>query len=109
VQAFGLMKAGLGFFGMYLFYLIGIYLVVRRLSGFRWSSANRRLALVLVPLITIVFAAWYVLPALVVTGLGLIVTVIAGVYSLKTLCSLYAIITFPEAGSKAPPILSSSA
>jgi PST family polysaccharide transporter len=96
VRAFGLMGAGLGFFGMYLFYCIGIYLVVRRLSGFRWSSANRRLALVLVPLITIAFVAWYVLPALVATGLGLIVTVLAGVYSLKTLCSLMPLSRFPR-------------
>ena len=96
VQAFGLVGAGIGFFGMYVFYWLCIYLVVRRLSGFRWSSANRRLALALVPLITIVFGAWYVLPALVVTGLGLIVTVLAGVYSLKTLCSLMPLSRFPR-------------
>ena len=96
VRAFGLVGAGIGFFGMYLFYLIGIYLVVRRFSGFHWSSANRRLALILVPLITIAFVARDVLPAPVAAGLGLIITVIGSIYCVKTLCSLVPLSRFPK-------------
>ncbi len=40
----GLTGTGIAFFAMYAVYWLGIYLIVRRLSGFRWSAANRQLA-----------------------------------------------------------------
>ena len=60
---FGLNGSGIAFFGLYVAYWTGIYLVVRRLSGFRWSAANLRLAAAVLRLgIATVFVGWYFLP-----------------------------------------------
>ncbi len=61
LREFGLKGTGMAFFALYLLNFIGLYLVVRRLSGFRWSAANRRLAVLLLPLVTTVFVSWYFL------------------------------------------------
>jgi PST family polysaccharide transporter len=100
VQAFGLMGAGLGFFGMYVFYLIGIYLVVRRLSGFRWSAANRRVGLLFFLLIAAVFLAWYMVPRTEFYILGVGVTVCGGLYSLRHLRTLVPLERLLQAAQK---------
>ena len=92
---FGLTGAGIGFFGMYAAYWFGIYLVVRRLSGFRWSKANRRLALIFLPLVTLVFVARIYLPPIASMVLGGVVTTVTGLYSVKILCQLVPFERFP--------------
>jgi antigen flippase len=87
---------GVAFFLLYVFYAAGIYLVVRRLSGFRWSAANRRLALVFVPVTVAVFVAWYFLPTLLAGAVGLLATLGVGVYSLKTLCTMVSLNRLPR-------------
>ena len=96
VRAFGLMGAGLGFFGMYLFYLIGIYLVVHRLSGFRWSAANTRVVSLYSLLIATVFFAWYKVPRTQFYILGVGVTVCGCLYSLRHICSLVPLERLPR-------------
>ncbi len=88
VRLFGLAGTGMAFFGLYVVYAIGIYMVVRRLSGFRWSVANRQLALVFVPLVGVVFTSWYFLPRVGAAILGSVVTVALGLYSVRALCTL---------------------
>jgi antigen flippase len=65
-----------------------VYALVRHLTGFRWSGANRQLALLFMPLVALIFAGWYVLPPMGAVILGAVVTVPTGVYSLKTVCTL---------------------
>jgi enterobacterial common antigen flippase len=84
----GLEGAGMAFFALYVFYGLVIYFVVRRVSGFRWSSANQRLAVCFAPLVALVFVSWYLLPHLWAAILGVIVTCLSGIYSLKLLCRL---------------------
>ena len=88
VRYMGLEGAGMAFFALYIFYGIGIYFVVRRVSGFRWSSANRRLACYFVPLVAIVFGSWYLFPRFWSAILGVVVTCVSGIYSLRLLCKL---------------------
>lgn len=88
VRWFDLAGTGIAFFVLYVIYGLGIYLVVRRLSGFRWSATNRQLALLFVPLVGVVFASWYFLPHNIATILGVIVTLGLGVYSARALCTL---------------------
>ncbi len=92
----GLEGAGMAFFALYVIYSLGIYFVVHRVSGFRWSSANRRLALWFVPLVVIVFGSWYLLPRVGAAILGGLITCISGVYSLKLLCNLIPINKLPR-------------
>jgi PST family polysaccharide transporter len=81
-------------------YWIGIYLVVRRVSGFRWSAANRQLAVLFLPLVAAVFAGWYFLPNWVAVVLGVVVTLLAGIYSLKTLCTLIPLERLPQSAQR---------
>ncbi len=100
VLAFDLKGTGLGFFVSYVVYWIGIYLVVRRVSGFRWSAANRQLAVLFLPLVAAVFAGWYLLPPWVAVILGVVVTLLAGIYSLKTLCTLMPLERLPQSAQR---------
>jgi PST family polysaccharide transporter len=76
-------------------YWLGIYLVVRQVSGFRWSAASRRLGLLFVPLVATVFVGWYFLSRGVEVVFGAAVTLFTGVYSLKTLCTLVSLERLP--------------
>jgi enterobacterial common antigen flippase len=95
LAVFELKGAGIAFFALYVAYWTGIYLVVRRLSGFRWSGANLRLAAIFTPGIAAVFVSWYFLPHVATAVLGVTLTLLTGVYSLKTLCTLVPLKRFP--------------
>jgi antigen flippase len=90
VGSFGVTGAGMAFFGSYLFYVFLIYAIVRHLSGFRWSSGNKQTGLFLLSLITVVFLAHYLLPALWVVCLGTVGTLLIGAYSIRVLLALVA-------------------
>jgi len=100
VRWFDLAGTGIAFFILYVIYGIIIYLVVRRLSGFRWSTTNRQLALLFVPLVGVVFASWYLLTHNVATIFGLVVTLGLGVYSARALCTLIPRERLPQAVQK---------
>ena len=95
IKFFALKGIGMAFFITYVVYIILIYGVVHRLCGFRWSKANGRLGLLFIPLIAVVFASWYFLPRWASTTLGAISAVLAGFYSIKTLCALLPVERFP--------------
>lgn len=95
IKFFGLAGIGMAFFGSYVVYFAGIYVVVRRLCGFRWSKANRQLGLLFAPLIAVVFVSWYFLPRWAAIVLGTMAAVSAGFYSARTLCSLLPLERFP--------------
>jgi PST family polysaccharide transporter len=96
VRRLGLAGTGVAFFVLYALNGLAVYIIVRKLTGFRWSLANKQLALFFTPLIALVFVSWYFLPpagsgaaarALALCAGGLIAAA-AGVYSLRILCRL---------------------
>ena len=95
IKFFALKGIGVAFFITYVFYIILIYGVVRRLSGFQWSTMNHRLGLLFVPVIAVVFASWYFLPHWGATTLGAVSAILAGIYSVKTLYALLPPERFP--------------
>jgi enterobacterial common antigen flippase len=95
VHFFGLKGAGIGFFAGNIFQWFATYFIVRRLSGFRWSAVNRRLALLFGPLIALVFLSPYVFPPWAALALGTAIAALSGFYSLKTLGSLIPPDAFP--------------
>lgn len=97
VRRFGLEGTGVAFFGMYVAYWIGIYVIARRTSGFRWSAANRKLALLFVPLVAGVFASWYLLPRTAAVALSVTITILTGIFSVKILCTLIPLERLPRA------------
>jgi len=97
VQTFGTAGAGFAFFGLYVWHSILIYWIARRLTHFRWSVANRRLILVYLPVSAFVFCAFEILPLWQATILGLVIAILAGVYSLRVLAGLLPQDMFPPA------------
>jgi enterobacterial common antigen flippase len=85
VTYFGLIGAGIAFFGSYVFYGLILYPIVNRLSGFRWSAVNKRTGLLFLSLIMVVFCGFYVLPFLVAACIGILATLLSGVYSIRIL------------------------
>lgn len=96
IKLFDLKGIGMAFFVSYVIYFGAIYVVVRRVSGFRWSKANLRLGLLFAPLIAAVFTSWYFLPRWAAIALGIVAAVLAGIYSVKTLCALLPSERFPR-------------
>jgi PST family polysaccharide transporter len=100
VQEFKLTGAGIAFFGSYVLYTFAVYLIMRRLSGFRWSTANLRVAALIGPLMAMVFVSQKFLPPLAAGIFGAAVTVFAGILSMRTLCTLVPLKKFPRLAQK---------
>jgi O-antigen/teichoic acid export membrane protein len=88
VDYFGLTGAAMAFFGLYIWNGILMYMIVRRLSGFRWSAANRRIGLWLLPAVGAVFGGFHWLPFWLATTLGTLAAFGAGIYSIRILARL---------------------
>jgi PST family polysaccharide transporter len=88
VRLWGLPGTGVAFFGLYVYYGGLMWIVTRRLSGFSWSMANRRVAAVAIPTVAFVFLCPMVLPSpwQVVAAAG--ATILSGLYSIRVLRSL---------------------
>ena len=96
VRLFGLPGATMAFFALYLWHGVLIYFIVRRLTGFRWSPANRRLGLLFLPLIGLVFLGCMLLPFWPATAFGVVAALSSGVYSLRVLCRLVPLDRMPR-------------
>jgi antigen flippase len=95
VRVWGLTGTGIGFFGGYLVYLGAVYLIVRSVSGFRWSAANKRIGLLYGTLVGLVFAGWYVVPNVWLLAGASVLAILSGIFSLRTLCTLVPLDRFP--------------
>ncbi len=85
VENWGLNGAGIGFFGSYIFFGFMDYVVVRRLTDFRWSTASKKTGLFFLPLMTVVFCGFYVLPPIWAGCLGMVATLLSSVHSIRVL------------------------
>lgn len=97
VGSFGSVGAGAAFFSLYVWHGLLIYAIVRQLSGFRWSAANRKLALIFLPASALVFGALFVLPPWPAAVLGLATAMLTGAYSLRVLTEIVPLATLPAA------------
>src|ERR1700730_3311320 len=71
VTVFALNGAGIAFFGSYIFHVLMIYLIVRRLSGFEWSSENIRVGLLFILFVGLVFCSFVELPDTLAMAVGI--------------------------------------
>lgn len=95
VQSFGLNGAGMAFFGSYVFHGLMIYPIVRGVSDFHWSGANRQTGLIVLALIAVVFCGFYVLPTLLAIGIGTLAMILSSVYSIRVLVNLISLDRIP--------------
>jgi PST family polysaccharide transporter len=96
VPLFGVTGATIAFAALYVWHGLLVYAIVRRLTGFRWSAANRRASVFLLPPIGLVFGAFLVLPAWVATSIGVPAIVATGIYSLRGICRLVPLDRLPR-------------
>jgi PST family polysaccharide transporter len=85
VAVFGLNGAGIAFFGSYIFHVLMIYLIVRRLSGFQWSAVNIKVGLLFISFSGLVFCSFVELPDTLATAVGIFVLIASSVYSIRSL------------------------
>jgi PST family polysaccharide transporter len=90
IRLFGLEGAGIAFFAMYAMYCFVNYFIARRLTGFRWTPANRKLWFFFAPMVAIVFCVGHFrfpgnIGALII---GTLIAIGAGIYSIRALCKL---------------------
>jgi antigen flippase len=85
---FGLNGAGIAFFGSYIFHALLTYPIVRRLSGFGWSTDNLKIAMLFLSLIALVFCGFYALSLVWATCLGTLAVTLSGAYSVRVLSKL---------------------
>jgi len=85
VTRFGLNGAGIAFLGSYIFHGFLTYPIVSRLSGFRWSSVNKRTGLVSLSLIAAVFGGFYAMPFAYAVTLGALALMVSVAYSIRVL------------------------
>jgi antigen flippase len=88
MRHFGLNGAGLAFFVSYILHGIMVYSIVRRLTDFRWSVSNKRLAGLLSVLTLLVFSSFYILPSRLTTLVGTLTVSFAAIYSFHTIVRL---------------------
>ena len=88
VGRFGLAGAGIAFFASYVFHVLILYPIVRRLSGFRWSPIALRTAVLFTSVSCALLAALQHLPALPGLVLGIAAIVSSSLYSLYALVNL---------------------
>jgi antigen flippase len=105
VRLWALPGAGVAFFGLYVYYCLLMWVVTRRLSGFAWSSANKRIASVAIPTVAFVFLCPSVLPAPWSFVWSAAATVLAGLYSLRTVLLLPGNHVIPQALAARIPLI----
>lgn len=88
IDRFQLTGAGAAFFGLYIWHGLLIYWITRRLSGFQWSTANRRTGMLFFSFIALVFFGLYVLPFWIATSIGVVALLFSSYYSIRTLAKL---------------------
>jgi PST family polysaccharide transporter len=92
VGSYGVAGAGMAFLGAYVCHGLMLVPVARRLTGFRWSSANRRTGLLTLGAIVAVFTACQVLPPAWALSVGSVATV------LSITCTLVAMVDLRRQG-----------
>jgi len=101
VGPFGVTGATMAFACLYLWHSLLIFAIVHRLTGFRWSTANRNTALLFLPLIGSVFVGFLILPIWIATSFGVVAAIVSGIYSLRIVCSLVPLDRLPSFARRA--------
>ena len=96
IKQFGLNGTGIAFFASYIGYGCLIYLIVRSVSGFRWSEENKKIGVLFLGLISALFVGKYYLSGAVVVAGGVLITLAASYYSARKLCALVPLDKLPK-------------
>jgi antigen flippase len=96
VKRYGLEGAGIAFFGSYVFHAVLTYPIARYLTGFKWSTENKRTGCAFLLAIALVFGGFYMLPILWAACIGTVAAVVSTIYSLRILVRLVSLELIPR-------------
>lgn len=88
VRRFGLAGAGIAFFASYVFHLLVVYPICRRLTGFRWTTANLKTTFAFIAAIGAAQGGFYVLSpgaAIAAGTAAVLLTAVGSIYLLRRL------------------------
>ena len=85
VATVGLAGAGMAFFASYVFHVILVFFIVRRLSGFFWTPKTIKFGVLFIISIALVFFGFQLLSHFWALTFGIVATLISSIYSVKTL------------------------
>lgn len=85
IRFFGLKGTGLAFCVLYIFYTMLMVAVSKSQTGFRWNHENRKLLLLLLPLVFLVFLIPLLLPAWISFGISIAITLVTSWIALRFL------------------------
>ncbi len=88
VPLIGVTGAGLAFFGLYVWHTAVVWVVVRRMSGFRWSPGNLASGGAFMALAGLIFGLFAVAPFWPATFAGTAITAVSSVIALRRLLTL---------------------
>jgi PST family polysaccharide transporter len=97
VQTLSLNGAGIAFATSYVFHGCLLYPIVRRISGFRWSTGNQQAGVLYLSLIAVVLVGFHLLPSSSALGIGLAATTVTTLYSINLILKLAAQDKLPHA------------
>jgi PST family polysaccharide transporter len=100
VRTFSLTGVGIAFFASYIVHGLMLYPIVRHLTRFHWSAANRRTGSLFLAVIAAVFCASQVLSPLWAMAIGTLAVVGSGVYSIRTLLTLVPLNRMPHSARR---------
>jgi enterobacterial common antigen flippase len=85
IARWGVVGAGIAFFLSYVFHAGLLYVLVSKMTGFRWSGQNARVATLCLGITALVFAAVYLLSNWTAAAFGTATAGLLGVYSARIL------------------------
>lgn len=95
MRSFGLAGAGMAFFAAYVFHAVFNYVLVSRLTGFRWTGENLRAGAIYLASIGSAFAAFSLVPFGWAMAVGGLIAVLSGLSSVRALVTLVPPETIP--------------
>jgi enterobacterial common antigen flippase len=96
IHSFGLEGAGIAFFASYIVHGFVTYRISRYLTGFRWSSHNKRTGAMFLSLVAAVFCAVYFLPLVAAVSLGLATLAGTVIHSVRVLMDIITLDELPR-------------
>jgi enterobacterial common antigen flippase len=96
VTSYGVVGAGIAFFGSYIFHAVLTYSIARHLTGFRSSPDNLRIGIAFFFVIGLVFGSLHILPTVWAAGVGTVATVASTIYSTKILINMMLLEQIPR-------------
>jgi antigen flippase len=85
VRNFGPVGSSIAFFALYVWHSTLVYLIVHRLSGFRWSTENLKLGKFFILAAGLTFANFHVFSFWLATLIGIAILLLTCIYSLRVL------------------------